>query len=65
MLVLARKNMEKITIRVPEGTSGEITVTIVDIRPNAVRVGFDAPRDMQIVRDDAVKKTVVSLDQED
>ena len=57
MLVLARKNLEKITIRVPEGTSGEIIVTIVDIKANSIRLGFDAPRDIEIYRDDAVNKS--------
>lgn len=57
MLVLARKNLEKITIRVPEGTSGEIVVTIVDIKANSIRIGFDAPREIEIYRDDVVNKT--------
>ena len=57
MLVLARKNLEKITIRVPEGTSGEIIVTIVDIKANSIRIGFDAPRKIEIYRDDAVNKS--------
>lgn len=57
MLVLARKNLEKITIRVPEGTSGEIIVTIVDIKANSIRIGFDAPREIEIYRDDVVNKT--------
>lgn len=57
MLVLARKNLEKITIRVPEGTSGEIIVTIVDIKANSIRIGFDAPREIEIYRDDAVNKS--------
>ena len=46
MLVLSRKPGEKILI-------GEnITVTIVRIGPNNVRIGIDAPRDMNIVRDE-------------
>lgn len=57
MLVLARKNLEKITIRVPEGISGEIVVTIVDIKANSIRIGFDAPREIEIYRDDVVNKT--------
>ena len=57
MLVLARKNLEKITIRVPEGASGEIIVTIVDIKANSIRIGFDAPREIEIYRDDAVNKS--------
>ncbi len=46
MLVLSRKTGEKILI-------GEnVTVTIVRIGPNTVRLGIDAPRDMNIVREE-------------
>jgi len=46
MLVLSRKPGEKILI------GDQITVTIVRIGPNNVRIGIDAPRDMNIVRDE-------------
>ena len=46
MLVLSRKPGERIHI-------GEnITVTIVRIGPNNVRLGIDAPRDLNIVREE-------------
>jgi carbon storage regulator len=46
MLVLSRKPGERIYI-------GEnITVTIVRIGPNNVRLGIDAPRDLNIVREE-------------
>ena len=46
MLVLSRKSGERIHI-------GEnITVTIVRIGPNNVRLGIDAPRDLNIVREE-------------
>ena len=46
MLVLSRKSGERIHI-------GEnITVTIVRIGPNNVRIGIDAPRDLNIVREE-------------
>ncbi|ADG68820.1 carbon storage regulator [Planctopirus limnophila DSM 3776] len=46
MLVLSRKPGEKILI-------GEnVTVTIVRIGPNTVRLGIEAPRDMNIVREE-------------
>ena len=46
MLVLSRKTGEKIRI-------GEnVTVTIVRIGPNNVRLGIDAPRDLNIVREE-------------
>jgi carbon storage regulator len=46
MLVLSRKPGEKILV-------GEnITITIVRIGPNTVRLGIEAPRDMNIVREE-------------
>lgn len=46
MLVLSRKAGERIII------GDDVTVTIVRIGPNTVRVGIDAPRDMNIVREE-------------
>ena len=46
MLVLSRKPGERILI------GDEVTVTIVRIGPNNVRLGIDAPRDMNIVREE-------------
>ena len=46
MLVLSRKSGERIHI-------GEnIIVTVVRIGPNNVRLGIDAPRDLNIVREE-------------
>ena len=46
MLVLSRKPGERVMI-------GEnVTVTIVRIGPNSVRLGIDAPRDLNIVREE-------------
>ena len=42
MLVLSRKPGEKILI------GDSVTVTIVRIGPNTVRIGIEAPRDMNI-----------------
>ena len=44
MLVLSRKTGEQILI------GDNVTVTIVRIGPNNVRVGIDAPDDVNIVR---------------
>jgi carbon storage regulator len=50
MLVLSRKPGEKIHI-------GEnVTITIVRIGPNTVRLGIDAPKDMNIARDELAKQ---------
>lgn len=46
MLVLSRKNGERILI------GEDIAVTVVRIGPNTVRIGIDAPRSMNIVRDE-------------
>ena len=46
MLVLSRKPGEKILI------GDNITVTIVRIGPNTVRIGIEAPREMNIVREE-------------
>ena len=44
MLVLSRKSQQ--TIRIGDA----ITVTILNVKGNTVRVGIDAPRDIRVVR---------------
>ena len=46
MLVVSRKVGERILI------GDNISIMIVRIGPNTVRVGIDAPRDMNIVREE-------------
>lgn len=46
MLVLSRKAGERILI------GNQVTVTVVRVGPNTVRLGIDAPRDMNIVREE-------------
>jgi carbon storage regulator len=46
MLVLSRKPGERILI------GDDVAVTIVRIGPNTVRLGIDAPREMNIVREE-------------
>jgi carbon storage regulator len=46
MLVLSRKTGERIRI------GDNVTVTIVRIGPNNVRLGIEAPRDLNIVREE-------------
>lgn len=50
MLVLSRKTGEKINI------GDDITITIVKVGPNNVRVGIDAPLHMGIVRSELITK---------
>ena len=46
MLVLSRKPGERILI------GDDVAVTIVRIGPNTVRLGIDAPKDLNIVREE-------------
>lgn len=44
MLVLTRKNQEQIRI------GDNITITILKVKGNSVRVGIEAPRDIRVIR---------------
>ena len=46
MLVLSRKQGEKILV------GKDVVITIVRIGPNTVRLGIDAPSDINIVREE-------------
>ncbi len=46
MLVLSRKPGERILI------GDDIKVTIVRIGPNTVRIGIDAPRELNVIREE-------------
>ncbi len=46
MLVLSRKTSERILI------GDDIAITIVRIGPNSVRIGIEAPKSMNIVREE-------------
>ena len=49
MLVLTRKQQERIHI-------GEnVTITVVRIKGNTVRVGIEAPRDVRVMRGEAIE----------
>ena len=50
MLVLSRKPGERILI------GNDVTVTIVRIGPNNVRLGIEAPRELNIVREELCVK---------
>lgn len=58
LLVLTRSLEEKLII----GDSGEITITIIDIQGNKVRLGIDAPRHVSVHREEIyhrIQETVV------
>lgn len=46
MLVLTRKPKESIFI------GDQITVTVIEIKGNAVKLGIEAPKDIKIVREE-------------
>ena len=57
MLVLSRKKNESIVI------NDNIIITVVEIRGDKVRLGFDAPKDVPIHRQevyDAIKRSEMS-----
>lgn len=55
MLVLSRKPGERIMI------GDSVTITVVRIGPNNVRLGIDAPRDMNIVREELCGRSVAEM----
>ena len=56
MLVLSRKTGERIRI------GDNVTVTIVRIGPNNVRLGIEAPRDLNIVREELCPHETLATD---
>lgn len=48
MLFLSRQHDEEVVIRTPSGDV--ITLAVIEIRGNKVRIGFDAGRDVEIHR---------------
>lgn len=56
MLVLSRKPGESVVI------GGNIAVTVVEVRGNRVRLAFDAPNEVRIVRGELVGRQVRLVD---
>lgn len=54
MLVLGRKIDERVTLTTQSGEV--ITVMVVDIRGETIRLGFEADRSVRILRGDAIRK---------
>jgi len=50
MLKIDRRENESVTI------GDNITIKIIKIRPEKVRIGIEAPREVPIVRDDAINR---------
>jgi carbon storage regulator len=55
MLVLSRKKGESITI------GDNVTLTVVEIRGDKVRLGIDAPRDVAVHRDEVARAIADAL----
>lgn len=55
MLVLSRKKNEKIVI------NETITITVVDVRGDKVRLGIEAPRDIPIHRSEVRDAIIAAL----
>lgn len=60
MLVLSRKKNEKIVI--PLGELGVIEVVVVEIRGDKVRLGFQAPKDIPVHREEVLRAILRSQD---
>jgi carbon storage regulator len=54
MLVLTRKQGERVMIQTPDGH--EIVVTLVAIDTFKVKLGFDSPKDTQIMREELLRR---------
>ena len=54
MLVLTRKSGEKITI------GDDIVVTVLEIKGSQVKLGIEAPRSVQVYREELYQKLVES-----
>ena len=54
MLMLTRRVGESIIIETPAGE--RITVTVLGVKGNQVRIGTDAPDDVNIVREELLER---------
>ena len=56
MLTLSRKAGERVLLTLPDGQ--EIWVSVVTVKPNgSVRLGFDAPPDVDIKREELLARS--------
>lgn len=54
MLCLSQRVSEKVIIKLPDGR--EMVIMVIALRGDRVRIGYDAPRDIDIVRENAHNK---------
>lgn len=50
MLVLSRKSQEAVVVGAPNGYDRVLKVTVLDIRGDQVKLGFEADRDVPVQR---------------
>ena len=53
MLVLSRRQGQ--SLRVDVGDGKEIVITVVRIQPGAVRIGIEAPKEMNVARSELLE----------
>lgn len=56
MLVISRKLDERLRITLPDGRT--VWAVIVEIGEGRVRIGIDAPRDVLVMRDEVVRRSL-------
>lgn len=55
MLVLARKVDQRVRVRIPVGDGFvDVWVVVVEINPGRVKIGFDAPGDVGVAREEII-----------
>jgi carbon storage regulator len=54
MLILTRRPGETLIVETPDGE--RITVTVLEVKGNQVKIGTDAPDDVSIVRKELLEK---------
>lgn len=52
MLVLSRRKGESVII------GGEVTVTVVEVRGDQIRLGIDAPRSVKVYREEVYRQVL-------
>lgn len=56
MLILTRRSGESIVMRSRGPYDGEIKVIVLGMRGNQVRIGVDAPQDIEVWRDEILER---------
>ncbi len=60
MLVLSRKAQESVVLSDTDGSAAVLIITVLDIRPGKVRLGFDAKPGVTIHRLEVWKRLVAA-----